>query len=391
MENALIEERIDEIVDKMVEKQKKSSVTMLERSVKTFSFQEPDRLIKGLSFFSPKCLGINKITTREYYTDIMKMYYCQAIAIAEWENEIPLMYGDAYNIEIEAMGGKIIFPEHSSPIIKELIIERPSDLLKLKVPDPYKDGRMPSILELNRLHQRKLGKIVFAPASCTGPFSLAVSLRGYENIIQDIKKDPLFVHDLLEFCCAVVVNYGRALLSVNNASPTLQEAWSCLPNISPNIFYEFSLPYVSRCMESLRNPESGLSGTLFYGWGTSLAPDWQALLRTICAMGISALPITEEEIMGFKGYKKLDLEIFKKITSARKVVLLSFLHIDSISYKTPEQINEIVKRWFYLAGKDGGFVISATLPNDAPKENIKAYLSAIEECRYPFNEENFKH
>ena len=381
--NAELEARIDAMAAEMAEKINAGPVTPLERSGKTWTFQEPDRLIKGLSFFSPKCLGIEEVSTREYYTDIIRMYYCQAVAMAKWGNEVPLMYGDAYNVEIEAMGGEVIYPEHSLPAVKNPILEKPADLLRLKVPDPYKDGRMPSILELNRLHQRKFGSMVFAPTSCTGPFSLAVGMRGYKNLLKDMKKDPLFVHELLDFCCAVVLSYGRALHTVNKASPTLQEAWSCLPNVSPPIFHEYCLPYIARCLEALRHPESGGKGTLFYGWGTSLAPDWQSMLRTICAMGMSALPITEEEITGIKGYGKVDLHTFKQITAARKVVLMSFIHTDTMAYSTPEKIKEMVKHWFTQAGRGGGFVISATLPVDAPRENIAAYLEAIEECRYP--------
>src|SRR3990172_663062 len=79
----------------------------LERAFKTWSFQEPDRLLGSFAIFSPLCLSVRDISTREYYTDPWSFYFTQALSVAKFGNETPLMYGDPYNIEIEAMGGKV--------------------------------------------------------------------------------------------------------------------------------------------------------------------------------------------------------------------------------------------------------------------------------------------
>ncbi len=378
-----IERRIDELVDRMKQKLSDEPMTPLERSIKIWSFQEPDRLQGSFAIFSPLCLGITEITTREFYTDPLKMYYCQALGAVEWHNEIPLLYGDPYHIEIEALGGEISFPEDSTPTLGKPLIQEPADLLKLKVPNPETDGRMPYVLELSRIHQRKLGGMVFAPTSCCGPFSLAVGLRGYKNILSDIRRDPAFVHQLLEFCCDVVITFGKALLNTHKASPTLQEAWSCLPNVSPKVFYEFCQPYIKRCVEALRNPATGLTGTVFYGWGTSLAPDWKQFLQDVCDMGMSALPITEEEILGHSGYKAVDLAEFKRICRSNNVVLMSFLHTNTLLDGPPARIKELVTGWFRRAASGGGYMQSCTIPIGAPRENVQAFFDAVWSCKFP--------
>ncbi len=269
------------------------------------------------------------------------------------------------------------------PAVHEPLLPEKSDLAKLRVPDPEKDGRMPYILSLCQLHQEKLGSLVFAPCSCCGPFSLAVGLRGYRNLLRDMKKDPQFAHELLEFCTEVVITYGKKLIEVHKATPTIQEAWSCLPNVSPPIFTEFCFPYITRCVEALKTHAGGFAGTLFYAWGTSLAPSWQSMLRTICATGISALPLTEEEIRGQRGYGQVDLAEFKAITRAHKTVLMTFVHIDTLTQGTPEDIRALVREWFEVAGRGSGFCISTTLPVDVPRENMDAFVAAVRGCTYP--------
>ncbi len=381
--DAEFERRIVELTDRMREQVAGQAMSPLERAFKVWTFQEPDRLLGSFAIFSPLCLGITDVTTREYYQDPLRMYYVQAVSAVDWCNEVPLMYADPYHVEIEAMGGEIAFPEDSIPTLGKPLLKEPGDLSRLKVPDPERDGRMPYVLELSRLHQRYLGSLVFAPTSCCGPFSLAVGLRGYQNILKDLRRDPLFVHELMEFCVQVVTTFGKALLETHKVSPTLQEAWSCLPNISPPIFYEYSLPYITRCVEALRNPATGSAGTVFYGWGTSLAPDWKAFLRTICAMGISALPLTEEEILGHSGYKAVDLPEFKRICAADQVVLMTFIHTNTLIEGPPERIRQLVRDWFDAAGAGGGYMQSTTIPIGAPRENVQAFLDAFQACTYP--------
>jgi uroporphyrinogen decarboxylase len=358
----------------------------LERAFKTWTFCEPDRLLGSFAVFSPLCLGVKNITTREYYTDPWSFYYIQALSVVKFGNETPLMYGDPYNIEIEAMGGKVKFPEDSLPHLGEPLLEEPGELGKLCIPDPKRDGRMPMMLELSRMHKTYLGSLVFAPVSCSGPFSLAVGLRGYKQILKDIRQDPSFVHELLGFCCQVVIAYGSALRDVHNASPTLQEAWSCLPNVSPRVFQEFCLPYISRCVEALRNPNTGMTGTVFHGYGMSLAPDWQSFLRTVCATGLSAIPLMEEDISGLRGYGTLDITEYKRICAAQKVVVMSFLHTDTISAGPPDRIRALVHDMFQKAGSGGGYTASTTWPIGAPVEHMQAFINAFRECRYPLDE-----
>jgi uroporphyrinogen-III decarboxylase len=384
---AELKTRIEDLVADFQNQVAGQAMSPLERAFKTWSFQEPDRLLGSFAVFSPLSLGIREISTRTYYTDPWSFYYIQALSVVKFGNETPLMYGDPYNIEIEAMGGQVLFPQDSIPHLGEPLLKQAGELSRLAIPNPERDGRMPLMLELSRMHKQYLGSLVFAPVSCSGPFSLAVGLRGYKQILKDLRHDPLFVHELLRFCCRVVIAYGGALRDVHNASPTLQEAWSCLPNVSPKIFHEFCLPYIARCVEALRNPNTGFTGTVFHGYGISLAPEWQSFLRTVCASGLSAIPLMEEDVSGLRGYGQVDVREYKHICAAQKVVVMSFLHTDTISAGPPERIRSLVFDMFRKAGAGGGYTASTTWPVGAPLEHMQAFIDAFRACRYPIPKE----
>ncbi len=115
--DAEFERRIVELTDRMREQVAGQAMSPLERAFKVWTFQEPDRLLGSFAIFSPLCLGITDVTTREYYQDPLRMYYVQAVSAVDWCNEVPLMYADPYHVEIEAMGGEIAFPEDSIPTL----------------------------------------------------------------------------------------------------------------------------------------------------------------------------------------------------------------------------------------------------------------------------------
>jgi uroporphyrinogen decarboxylase len=378
-----LERRIEDLVAEVERDVAQQEMTPLERTVKAWQFQEPDRLPGAVAVFSPRCVDVKEFSTRDYVNDPWAFYYVQALSAAKWGNEVPLLYCDPYHVEIEAMGGEVVFPEDSEPYLGRPLLEDRADLSQLRVPDPYSDGRMPMHIELARLHKRYLGSLLFAPVSCCGPFSMAVGLRGYKQILRDIREDPLFVHELSDFCCEVVKAYGQALRDVHGVSPTMQAAWCCLPHVSPRIFHEFCLPYIARSVEALRVPETGASGTLYHGYGMSLAPDWHSFLRTVCATGISALPLLEEDVHALGQYKRVDVREYKRICASQGVVVMSVVHTDTMQDATPQRIRELVHEWFRAMGKGGGYMATTSWPVEAPKENVRAFVEAVRECRYP--------
>lgn len=158
---------------------------------------------------------------------------------------------DAYNYEIEAMGGKLIYGENAMPTIdyRDPMIKEPADLLKLRPPDFLRDGRLPYALECIKLSgQHPLGRGV---GFMCGTFSMAVGMRGYPKLVRDMRRDPTFVRDLMSFIVdEVQLPYMRAQKDYAGVSAVIcSDAWAMVPNLSVNQLNEWVVPCGQRLRE----------------------------------------------------------------------------------------------------------------------------------------------
>ncbi len=120
---------------------------------------------------------------------------------------------DIYNIEAEALGLKVVYPENEAlPSIHGVLIESARDLEVLELPDPKRNGRMPQILEACRKVYQEIGHIVPVSGTLTGPFTLAAILRGFESFIMDMILDPAFALAQMEFAKKTALCYAPAFL-----------------------------------------------------------------------------------------------------------------------------------------------------------------------------------
>jgi len=158
---------------------------------------------------------------------------------------------DWYNHEAEALGARMIYGEHSKPAVdfRQPLIKEPGDLLKLKTPDFYRDGRLPYALECYRLMKEK--KKAPAGGYCCGPFSLAVALRSYPALIKDLRKRPEFARDLLDFTVdEVLLPYIKAQKEYCGVTSVVgANAWASVPNLSPEELMEWAVPWSKRLQE----------------------------------------------------------------------------------------------------------------------------------------------
>ncbi len=108
-------------------------------------------------------------------------------------------------------------PTYGLPVIKE-----PADLKKLRIPDFYQSGLMPSAhaayRSLNELCGKKLK--VFFPGWARGPWSMATILRGFNELFLDCVDDPDFVKELMQFIVDSRLAWDKQRLDFLNVSPT---------------------------------------------------------------------------------------------------------------------------------------------------------------------------
>lgn len=160
----------------------------------------------------------------------------------------PVVVGiDIYNLEAEALGADVRDPgENGIPAVTASPCGSLDQALTLPPFDPETDGRIPVLLEVGqRLRREFPGADVRVPVS--GPFSIAVSLRGVGGLLEDALVNPGRTRDWLvrlaenqgAFCRAVVRRGLDIAFFESAAAP---------PLLSPALFHAVELPALKQCI-----------------------------------------------------------------------------------------------------------------------------------------------
>ena len=189
----------------------------------------------------PYCSRLAGYTVKEILTDAKKSTEAHLAFYRRFEPDSLIVYNDIY-LEAEALGCELEFYDDRTPHPKTVFLEEKSRLAKLKVPDPNKDGRIPYFIELCQRVSLEAGKTATVGLGHSGPWNIAMHLRGVEALLMDTVDDPGFVHELMNFTTEVVRQVGTALMKAGFA-PSLGEAGASCSLISPSIFKEFIKPY----------------------------------------------------------------------------------------------------------------------------------------------------
>jgi MtaA/CmuA family methyltransferase len=142
-------------------------------------------------------------------------------------------------VEAEALGSETVQPADAVPYVVRPLIQEPRDLLRLKVPDPRRDGRLPLFLDAMARLSREVGSELYLIATIRGPLNLASQLRGVEQVMLDLSDDPAFVRDLLDFAVAVGEVFGGALSEAGANAIAVGEALCSPAFISPRTYRAF--------------------------------------------------------------------------------------------------------------------------------------------------------
>ncbi len=231
-------------------------MTGFERVKAVFKRQRPDRvpfypIVSGLA---AELVGVS---TKTYYENFDKLADAHIALYGEIKHDIVALMADLF-MEVDAMGAEIEFPDDDVPRLRSYLLEDKTALSSLRIPEPTRDGRMPSYLEACSKVSQAVGESPVGGVIC-GPWTLATDLRGAENLIVDTATDPGFVHELMRFTSEIPKRFGEAIRQAG-AGLSLSEAPASLSLISPKIYREFVQPYQKEVISHLR--EKKISVTL---------------------------------------------------------------------------------------------------------------------------------
>lgn len=159
---------------------------------------------------------------------------------------------DIYNIEYEALGAKVKFPENAElPSTNEIIVKCEEDIDKLVVPNPEKDARMPMFLNAVQRVNEKVGKEVIVNGTIVGPFTLAAIMRGFENFVMDLVMEPDFAYKLMEFANKVSLAFAESFIK-RGIGLSINESWIAPPLLSPAFYAENVVEYEKKLIQGIK-------------------------------------------------------------------------------------------------------------------------------------------
>jgi MtaA/CmuA family methyltransferase len=124
-----------------------------------------------------------------------------------------------------------------------------SSLKRLRIPDPYNDGRLPLFLDTVSGLSRQLPMPV--GAYVIGPFTLAGQMAGVTALAEKSILDQESAESLLDFGVAAGVAYARALVKAGAALVAVLEPTAVI--LSPRSFTHLVLPRLHRLFEAIKS------------------------------------------------------------------------------------------------------------------------------------------
>jgi uroporphyrinogen decarboxylase len=285
------------------------------------------------------------------------------VAVGSFEKFTPDSIGIGPGLQgiPEAMGSKLEFPENSTPYLSKPILSDYKDISKLSPIDPYKDGRISYFLEALKVTNERIGHQVFVGSSMGGPFTTAAFLRGTEDFLKDICRDPEMVHRLLQVSTQSVLNYIDAICDLG-LSPSIAEPIGSCTLISTKTFREFAKPYLKICMD--RIIERRGSGSTLHICGRT-----KKIWADMVDIGIGSLSLDNIEDLG---------ELKEQF--GNKVCLIGNVDpVETIMRGTIEEIHKAGKVCISKAyDSPKGFILSSgcDIPIGTHPDKIKALMDS---------------
>jgi MtaA/CmuA family methyltransferase len=264
----------------------------------------------------------------------------------------------------EACGARVIFRAEEPAIVDETepVVQSWSDLDKLKLPDPWRDGRLPVWLEAtSRLAERIGDQVWIMGRADQGPFSLACLLRGAEQFMLDLMDEENHPHldQLIDFCRQAGALFAKAQLQAGAHATSIGDAFAGPSLISPELFRRFALEPESRLTAEIQG--SGQPFSIHICGNTN---------RIIGDMGRTGARILEVDW-------PLDMAEARRAVPASTVLMGNINPSDPLVLGTPAQVTAAVRQVVVATGGRGLFLSSGcAMGRNTKPENLEAMINA---------------
>lgn len=271
---------------------------------------------------------------------------------------------DVYNVEAEAIGGKVkYYPDSCDiPVFQGPIVNSESDLSQLRVPDPRSDGRMPLMLEVGKRVRAELGSEVLIRGAISGPFTLACSLSGQEKIIMEAFKKTSFIKDLLEKVTQVILKYAKAWINIG-LETIIFDSLSSPPLVPPEVYRNIIKPYHENIFGILDKFELSHKPLIIGGDTTKIASELADVGADLLLCDYNA-----------------DLETYLDVADKKDISVRVNLDPQKVRNGSPGELRELADGVVKRSEKLECFILgTGVLVYDTPVENVLAVKKVCED------------
>ncbi len=113
---------------------------------------------------------------------------------------------------VQAAGNECASSQEGALYARRRILEEKSNLVGMIVPDVRSDDPLPFALEVCEKVGAALGKEAAVSGGVSLPWTVAVQMRGMEQLIYDTFDDPDFIHAVMRFCTDYTKVLGAAVV-----------------------------------------------------------------------------------------------------------------------------------------------------------------------------------
>jgi hypothetical protein len=146
------------------------------------------------------------------------------------------------------------------PGVVSTCIHTPTDIARLKIPDPYQAGEMPKVIEF-MAYAKQNSDLPVGLSDINSPLCTAAQLCGYDKLFVWMYEEPEAVHDLFATISETLIRWVKVQKEIIgeplNQSNGLQGVWSPAGNgiwlsdddlvsVGPELYGEFVVPYYSK-------------------------------------------------------------------------------------------------------------------------------------------------
>lgn len=154
-------------------------------------------------------------------------------------------------VEAEAFGCDLLVKEDGYPRVMEPIL-KDGGIKDLAMPDPERDGRMPTVLEsIGILRDETGGEVPVIGAVCS-PFIVAYQLRGFTEFLLDVVEKPREAHALLEIATEASLGYIEAMVDEGAFGVLIEDSGAGAECIDPLMCEEFITSYTRRLVDGIK-------------------------------------------------------------------------------------------------------------------------------------------